>query len=82
MNYWLIDVSAGCPWGYSFAVKADTEDDDRAKVIEAAAKAGLFNYEYDQYGCGVHLLGDTIDADALADLDDWADDAIEICLTD
>lgn len=38
MNYWIIDVSAGCPWGYSFAVKADTEDDDRGKVIEAAAK--------------------------------------------
>lgn len=39
------------------------------------------NNENDQI-CGVHLLGDTIDADALADLDDWADDAIEICLTD
>lgn len=78
MNYWIIDVSAGCPWGYSFAVKADTEDDDRGKVIEAAAKAGLFKYEYDQYGCAVHMIG----YDAEVSLDDWADDAIEICLTD
>lgn len=22
--YWTIDVSAGCPWGYSFCVKAET----------------------------------------------------------
>lgn len=72
--YWLIDVSAGCPWGYSFAVKAVTEYDDRGAVIEAAAKAGLFNYEYDQYGCGVHLFG----YDAQADLEDWKDDAVEI----
>ena len=41
MNYWIIDVSAGCPWGYSFCVKAETEEDDRGKVIEGAAKAGL-----------------------------------------
>ena len=74
MNYWIIDVSAGCPWGYSFCVKVEAEDDDRWKVIEAAAKAGLFNYEYDLYGCGVHLIG----YDAQVNLEDWADDAVEI----
>lgn len=74
MNYWIIDVSAGCPWGYSFCVKAKTEDDDRGKVIEGAAKAGLFNYDYDQYGCACHLIG----YDAQVSLEDWADDAVEI----
>lgn len=74
MNYWIIDVSAGCPWGYSFCVKAETEEDDRGKVIEGAAKAGLFNHDYDQYGCGVHMIGD----DAGVYLEDWVADAVEI----
>ena len=74
MNYWIIDVSAGCPWGYSFCVKAETEEDDRGKVIEAAAKAKLFNFTYDQYGCACHLIG----YDAQVSLEDWADDAVEI----
>ena len=77
MKYWIIDVSAGCPWGYSFAVKAETDNDDRGKVIDAATKAGLFNYDYDRYGCAVHLIG----YDALVRLEDWADDAIEISIT-
>lgn len=79
MNYWIIDVSAGCPWGYSFAVKAELDDDIdewyyRDMVIKGARKAGLFNNENDWCGCGVHLF----DYDALADLEDWKDDAVEI----
>ena len=72
--YWLIDVSAGCPWGYSFVVKARNGYDDRGKVIEGAVKAGLFNYEYDQYGCGVHLF----DCDAALYAEDWIENAVEI----
>ena len=80
MNYWIIDVSAGCPWGYSFAVKTNAETGTMphgvliSKVILGSIKAGMFERENDWCGCGVHLFG----YDALADLEDWKDDAVEI----
>lgn len=79
MNYWIIDVSAGCPWGYSFVVKAEVDDNMCyglvvSKVLKGAIKADLFRHEEDWCGCGIHMIG----YDAEVNLEDWADDAVEI----
>ena len=81
MNYWIIDVSAGCPWGYSFCVKANIPEDCQlyklaiiSRVLLGSIKAGLFRNMDDWCGCAVHLIG----YDAQVNLEDWADDAVEI----
>lgn len=78
MNYWIIDVSAGCPWGYSFCVKAETDCDDRFSVLSAVLKTNLFRNINDCYGCAIHLFG----YDAEARIEDWIDDATLIEIED
>ena len=81
-QYWIIDVSAGIPkWGYSFAVKrryfSDEDmitEDERHLVVYAARDAGLFRDKSDWCGCSCHEIG----YDAQVNLEDWADDAVEI----
>lgn len=63
-DYWLIDVGAGCPWGYSFSVKTEEGKGDHYNVIEASIRAGLFQHENDHCGCGCHRLDNpTLDKD-------------------
>lgn len=79
-RYFQIDVAAGCKDGYTFVVKVKAEDNyiDRRCIRVAADDAGLFRGKYDCYGCGIYEIGD----DAFIDLEDWADDAVEVEVND